>query len=524
MDDANTAAQNPVPAPAQPPQEPAPQPTTPAVPDQSGGGIPAQNVPPPAPPPVPSNPPTEYSSETFVVPPAGSDATVSPATPANGSPGGGGSIVRKLLMVIVALLFLGGFAGGGWFLYSRLSGPKAVTLTYWGLWENDALIAPLIAEYQTSHPNVTIQYVRQNHRQYRERLQAAVARGDGPDVFRFHNTWVAMLKNELSPVPADIMTAADFKTTFYPTATRDLVAGETIFGIPLMIDGLGLYYNEDLFASAGVSPPTTYEELLSIVPRLTVKGEEEGEILTAGIALGTTNNVEHFSDIVATMMMQNGASLVSLDGDEAEQTLVFYRKFSDPEDPLYTWNSTLDNSVVAFANGRVAMIYAPSWRAFDIKQLNPNLRFKIAPVPQLPGNTVTWASYWVEGVSVQSQHQGEAWEFLQFLTSRETATALYTEASKLRLFGEPYARVAMGSGLENDPFVGAYIVQAPDARSFPLASNTFDNGLNDRLIQYFQDAINATLEGDSPSGALSTASQGFRQVLSSYGLSTGTSP
>jgi len=307
---------------------------------------------------------------------------------------------------------------------------------------------------------------------------------------------------------------------------NDLIGGSTIYGIPLMVEGLGLYYNEDLFAAAGItSPPTTWEELLSLVPKI-AKPEGTG-FAVAAIALGTTGNIENFSDILATMLMQNGANPAEPKGKEAEETLSFYHKFANPTDPVYTWNETMDNSMYAFANGKVAMLLAPSWRAFDIidmaKQVNPNLKFKIAPIPQLPGNTVTWASYWVEGLSEKSIYKKEAAEFLKFITSRESMIKLYAEESKVRLFGEPYARTDMASLLTEDPYAGPYIIQAKDARSFPLASRTFDNGINDRMMKYIENAVNAINTGSSPQQELETVASGFSQVLSSYGLVTGAS-
>lgn len=475
--------------------------------------------------------------ETFVVPPtaaaAGETAPVNPFIP-QGAPAGssvnvvsvppaaGSSLPRRLLMIVVFLLILVGLFLGGRFVLSRVAGSKEVTLTYWGLWENDATIRAVIADFEAQNPKIKIEYLKQSPRQYRERLQAAIGRGEGPDVFRFHNTWVPMLKNELALTDNKIIPASFMSSSFYPIVTSDLGAGGAFYGVPLMIDGLGLYYNEDLFTAAGATAPTTWPELLALVPKLTVKNENN--IVTSAIALGTTNNVENFSDILATMFMQNGASLLDLSSKEAEETLVFYHKFADPSDPVYTWNETLDNSISAFANGRVAMILAPSWRAFEIKQLNSDLRFKIVPIPQLPGNNVTWASYWVEGVSAKSANQARAWQFIKYLSSREAVTKLYTEASKSRLFGEPYALKDLGTGLAEDPYVGAFIKQASVAKSFPLASRTFDNGINDKLIKYLEDAVNGLAKGSSPQAVLQTASTGFRQVLSSYGLTSGAAP
>ncbi len=519
-DDLVNQPMSPVGVVAEPP--PAPLAPEPAAPDPLAPQ-PLSPEPPPPPPP---------SGESFVVTPQPENlfvpqGVVPPAAPSHvesvGPEHSGSALPRRILMVLVFVLLLLGLFAGGRFVWGLIAGAKEVTITYWGLWENDAIIKPVIAAFEAQNPKIKVLYVRQSPRQYRERLQAAIGRGEGPDTFRFHNTWVPMLRNDLTPVPKTVMTPSEFSSAFYPIASSDLAAGQTIYGIPLMIEGLGLYYNEDLFAAAGVTAPTTWEEVLSLVPRLTVKGDNS-TIVTSAIALGTTGNIESFSDILATMMMQNGAKLTDPTGKEAEETLIFYRKFADPSDPVYTWNDTLDNSIYAFAIGKVAMILAPSWRAFDVKQISPELRFKIVPIPQLPGNTVTWASYWVEGVSTKSKYPKQAWEFVKYLTSREGATKLYTEAAKTRLFGEPYARIELANTIVDDPYVGAYVKQAQTAKSFPLASRTFDNGMNDKMIKYLLDAVNGLTSGSAPTAVLQTASAGFRQVLGSYGLTSATAP
>ncbi|MCL4360293.1 extracellular solute-binding protein [Patescibacteria group bacterium] len=436
--------------------------------------------------------------------------------------GGGSSLPKRILMILVFLVLIGGVAVGAKFMLGAVSRPKLVTISYWGLWEDSPVLESVLRDFEAKNPHIHVIYTRQSPQQYRQRLQAAIDRGDGPDVFRFHNTWVAMLRTELAKVPATVITPAAFASTYYKVASADLVAGSAIYGIPMEIDGLGLYYNEDLFSAAGVSPPQTWEDVLNVVPKLTVK--DGSTITTSAIALGTTGNIENYSDILATMMMQNGASLAQPTGKEAEETLIFYHKFSDPADPVYTWNDTLDNSIYAFATGKVAMIMAPSWRAFDIKQINPNLHFKIVPIPQLPGNTVTWASYWAEGVSAKSKNPDAAWQFLQYLTSADVETKLYTQESQERLFGEPYARVDLGRSLLSDPLVGAYISQAQTAKSFPLASRTFDDGINDQLIKYLGDAVNGLSQGSAPTAVLQTAAAGFQQVLAKYGLVSATAP
>lgn len=462
--------------------------------------------------PAPSFPETPGTGETVSPsPPAAADSPfVVPATPP--TTGGAGKRLLGFIVLFIALIVIG-------FVAFRVIGRllarnQPVVLTYWGLWENETVLTGVIAEYKKTHPNVEISYSMQSPKQYRERLQAAIERGEGPDIFRYHATWVPMLKDDLAPAGKTGYTVAEFQQAFYPVAARDLVIGGRVYGVPLMFDGLGLYYNEDLLRAGGVTPPATWEDFREAALTLTVK-DDAGQIITSGAALGTTGNVEHFSDIVAFMMLQNGADLKNPVGKEAQDALSFYHLFA--EKPNQVWDETLDNSIIAFANGKVAFIFAPSWWVHNIRLMNPNLRFQIIPVPQLPGTNTTWASYWAEGVSTKSSHQDEAWEFLKFLSSRETLISLYTETSKTRVFGEPYSRVDLAQTIANDPYVGAYIRQAQTAESFFLAGRTFDNGINDRMIKYLQDAINSLGQGVSPEAAMESAAQGFTQVLSSFG-------
>ena len=95
-----------------------------------------------------------------------------------------------------------------------------------GLWEDDVNIKSVISEYEAINTNIKIKYVKQSKEDYRERLTNTLAKGTGPDIFRFHNTWVPMYKSELDKVPASVYLIGDFSTTFYPVAVSDLTIVE----------------------------------------------------------------------------------------------------------------------------------------------------------------------------------------------------------------------------------------------------------------------------------------------------------
>jgi hypothetical protein len=77
----------------------------------------------------------------------------------------------------------------------------------------------------------------------------------------------------------------------------------------------------------------------------------------------------------------------------------------------------------------------------------------------------------------------------------------------------------MQQELLNDPIVGAYVASGQNAQSWYLSDWTFDNGLNDRIIKYYEDAVNSVNQGQTITRSLETAAQGVVQVLSQFGVS-----
>ncbi len=238
--------------------------------------------------------------------------------------------------------------------------------------------------------------------------------------------------------------------------------------------------------------------------------------------MGTTSNVDHFSDILGLMLLQSGGDPANPTDSQIATVLSFYTNFYAREAER-TWDETLPNSTYAFATEKVAMIFAPSWRAFEINQINPNLSFATAPVPQLPGERIAWATYWVEGVSKRSKNADEAWKLLQFLSQDQNLTALYTSQGSMRMFGEPYPKKTLASQLSQQSVVGSVVSQGDYAKSWFLASRTFDNGINDRIIKYYEDALNAILRGSTAEQVQPTLSQGVTQVLTQYNVAIKTS-
>ncbi len=339
-----------------------------------------------------------------------------------------------LLVLVVAVVLVKGIAGS--------VSSKEVKITWWSLDEDADAVKPLIDEYKKNNPNVTIDFVKQSSQDYRERLANSITKGQGPDIFEFHNSWVPMFSSELSPINED------FSQVFYSTAVNTLKTKNGFVGIPLEYDGIALFVNQDIFRSFGKSAPKTWDDLRSLAQQLTLR-DSTGGIGQAGVALGITDNVDYWQDILAILALQNGADLNNPVDAAAKSTFTFFANFSKQD---RVWDDTLPNSTTYFANGKLAMYFGTYKDVFKIKKQNPNLSFGVVPLPQLPRDntnfqSVSYANYWVNGVWSKGAHTKEAWDFLKFMSSKSTLEELYKNEIKVRGYGKIYQSVDMQSEL-----------------------------------------------------------------------------
>lgn len=443
-----------------------------------------------------------------IVPPVPSELQSSPVP----------SILFKILKIVLGIVIILGIA---FFVYNVIL-PKffpakinQAKLVYWGLYEDAPIVAPIIADFEREHPNIKIEYSKQDIEQYRDRLVTRSNNGNGPDIFRFHNTWVSGLLDLLLPLPSNVISKEDFSKNYYPVVTSDLIKNGAIYGVPLQIDTLNLYINRDLFQAAGLKAPTSWIEFGNTARQLTVK-DENNNIKTAGAAMGTFSNIAHAPNIISMLLVQNGVNLndMSSNTSAVSDALKFYSSFALPN--MNVWDDTLDRSIKVFASGSLAMYFGYSWDFFTIKSINPSLIFDIYPVPNLPGQNATIASYWAEGISSKTKHQKEAALFLQYLVSKETAQKLFAIESKTRNFGEPYARVDLAESLNNS-IAYPFVASAPFAVSSFFVDDTGDNGLNSQMNNYLNIAVDSILKGTSVQAAAETLSGGVTQVLKQYG-------
>ncbi|OGC48779.1 hypothetical protein A3F07_02480 [candidate division WWE3 bacterium RIFCSPHIGHO2_12_FULL_38_15] len=394
---------------------------------------------------------------------------------------------------------IGRLFGGG----EGVDTSKPVTLTVWGLWESPEVIQALINKYQELKPNVTINYDDRSILKiddYKDRIFSSAGQTIDADVVMVHNSWVPRLKETLVPIPATLMDAGTFSTNFYPVAVKSAVHDNQVYAMPLYYDGLALVYNKQHFDEVGQSePPTAWEEFRSLALRLTVRAgaDNTSNNLRSGAAIGTADNIDFFSDILGLMWSQAGVEIPTDLGTRAAQdALTFYTNFVK-EDKV--WDPTMPEATTAFADGKVSMIFAPTWIVNTIVEARPDLDVGVAPVPQaVPDRPASWASFWMVAVPNTSQNSAVAWDFINFLGQEDQQLLRFNESSNFRTIVTPYNSQTLNADLTSNPYLRAYVTTAPFASGGVMSARSG----NKLQIDLLREAVNAVLKGDTSEQAL----------------------
>ncbi|MEK7542844.1 MAG: extracellular solute-binding protein [Patescibacteria group bacterium] len=364
-------------------------------------------------------------------------------------------------------------------------------LTVWGISNSPRDLDSIIAGFNSIFPKVTVQYRNfQNFQNYQKTLLDALAAASGPDIFVIRNTDLPNMINKIVPAPQERFTINQLINAFPQVVRQDFAQQNSTYALPLSIDTIALFYNKNLLDQAAVPIPTTWEEFINIIPRLT-SFDGSRKITRSGAAIGSSEkSVTEASSILELLMLQNGISMISPDFTSARfassidgaNALKFYTQFSDTREKTYTWNDSFLNDIDAFAQEKTAMLFGYTSAIPNIKQRNTFLNFAIVPTPQLQNapvvNKIAYPKYYGFAVSKQSKKQPIAWEFILQLAESSSTVKQYLTATR-----EPPALRSLAIEQQNDLELGAFARQTLIARSWPQVDTDTISALFSKAIE-----------------------------------------
>jgi len=347
-----------------------------------------------------------------------------------------------------------------------------IKLTYWRTADGTEVFEPILERWNAIHPSVAIEVVNIPLAEYDKRLADALQAGKMPDMFMLRSDWLPRYKASIKPSPQAIFTVDDYKKTFANILVKDLTDNNEVLAVSYGLPTLGLFYNTDKFGSAGITtPPTDWPALLEANSKLALRASNG--LVRSGIALGT-EKISNAPSIMALLMMQNSAIMTDTPPTKATfelptgtgypssaRALDFYTSFAKPGKPDYSWSDGFGDSTQAFALGKTAMMIDYPYRYLQITKQAPNLKFKMAKVPQVNGDyPINYSEYWAEAVSKTSGYSDIAWDFYNFSTSYEIMNLYSVPTMK------PASRLDLAKAQSQDSIIGPFAEQVASAQGY----------------------------------------------------------
>lgn len=280
-------------------------------------------------------------------------------------------------------------------------------VTIWGTLDQ-ATMQTLIANLdQQDRSFQEVSYVQKPATSFVTDVINAMANGTSPDLVLVSQDQVSQFADKLTTIPYSSISQSTFASSYIYEGQIFLTQNGTL-ALPLLINPLVMYWNRDLFTSAGIpKPPQYWNDLLTQAQKLSVL-DASNNIKQSAIALGGWGNVRYAKQILSTLFMQAGDPIVAgypgasvavfgqtpqgVNENPASSALQFYTEFANPSKVTYSWNRSLPNSQDAFTAGDLALYLGFASDYQTIKERNPNLNFGVALLPQIKGNS-TYITY-----------------------------------------------------------------------------------------------------------------------------------
>ncbi len=315
-------------------------------------------------------------------------------------------------------------------------------LSIWGVLPPstfDSLLQAMM-DKDEGYSNVTYRYIPPED--FDDVFVNALADQVGPDLLLLPHDRLVKHRSRLQAIPYESFPVRDFRN-MYIDGAEIFALSDGIYGFPIAVDPLVMYWNRDIFSNNGLlAAPTTWEDVVNnVVPTLTVRDFNRNIQLSA-VAMGEYRNIKNAFPMLSLLLLQGGSVMVTEGqnqygirlneavGQSSAQPFsnaaAFFTNFSNTSNTLYSWNRSLPLDRDRFLSEDLALYFGYVSEGRDLASKNPNLNFDIAEVPQGANATVkrTYGQFYALVVPKTAPNKAGALTAMQTLGNAENAKQL----------------------------------------------------------------------------------------------------
>lgn len=350
---------------------------------------------------------------------------------------------QTIFIGVLVLIILGAVLV---FSFSKSNTSTTHPLTLWGTVDDTTFNNFIQQIREKTAKQFEITYVEKSPAKFEQDFIEALASGGGPDLVLLPHDLILKHKDKLLQIPFKSYPERTFKDTFLDEGELFLTS-TSVIGLPFSINPLVMYFNPDMLSAASISSaPRFWDEFPNLVEKITKK-DNALNISKSAIALGEFSNVYHAKEILSALLMQAGNPIVTMSegkplaviGEQfnytippAEAAVNFFSQFSNPAEPLYSWNRSRVLSRDAFTSEDLAVYFGFASELPFLRQKNPNLNFDVITLPQARGSDkrITYGALQALAIVRTTKYSADALHTIIDLTSAQN-NAIWSSSANL---------------------------------------------------------------------------------------------
>ena len=329
------------------------------------------------------------------------------------------------------------------------NGVVTITFTHGKISGDPRPLDDLIAEFEAAHPTIRVRdeplppSTDQQHQLYAINLEGG---SDHIDVLAMDVIWVPEFSRAGWIRPLDSVFTPVMQTEFLPNALDAVTYDELVWAVPWNVDAGLLYYRKDLLQKYHRLPPRTWDELIETA-QVIMRGEQDQDLH------GFVWQGRQYEGLICDAMefiwgngghvLEPNTGVADLSNSATVGAVSFMRDLIHEHKVSPEMVTTSDEEETRHMFGSGQAIFMRNWPYAWVLLERDGSRVQgkvgIAPLPTFGSHPhVSTLGGWHLGISKNSRHPEEAWEFIEFLTSQHAqqvmALRVGIQASRIAVY------------------------------------------------------------------------------------------
>lgn len=364
------------------------------------------------------------------------------------------------------------------------SSETPVTINFWHHYsaqsaENETLMNDLIPKFESENPGIKVNAVSHEWAELHDKILVSASSQSLPDVARLDIAWLPEFQQMgvLVALDQEMPDFSEVAGTLLDSALSTANIGGSYYALPLNTNSKILFYNTAMLEAAGVEVPTTMDEWVEAVRKLSGTNANGQQIWGWNEPALSGWNICPFIWSFGGSLT-NEEQTVATSYINSPETVKAVETFAMlvQEGALTGFNSGDIPMTDGFGTGRYAMMLEGPWKTAELAGAYPDVAYGTAYMPAGEGGSISVLGG--EDIAMFNTANREAtWKFMQFMTGE------YAETAMAKCGQIPVNKAALESDTVKNadyaPFIQA--IETAKARPTVAAWSEMDNELTNAM-------------------------------------------